>query len=34
MKKHDVWLRLLSLVLAVVLWAVVMDQEDPNTSYI
>lgn len=33
MKKHDVWLRLLSLVLAVVLWAVVMDQEDPNKSY-
>lgn len=27
--KHDIWLRLLSLVLAFVLWAIVMDQDNP-----
>ena len=31
-KKHDIWLRLLSLVLAFVLWAIVMDEENPNRT--
>lgn len=30
MKKHDIWLRLLSLLLAFVLWIVVRDIENPN----
>lgn len=33
MKRHDIWLRLLSLALAVVIWAVVMNVENPERPY-
>ena len=34
MKKHDIWLRLLSLLLAFVLWIVVRDIENPSKQTI